>query len=118
LLSVRLKALVFGVVARGIACPAAERESVRLLVADGMSPDQVDHTLAHLSGAGLDPGEESALALARESIWYQPAPLQRRARTTREHFTREQFVELIGITALANAVCRLSVAVDLAGRES
>ena len=33
-------------------------------------------------------------------------------------FTREQFVDLIGITALANTVCRLSVAVDLADQES
>jgi alkylhydroperoxidase family enzyme len=113
-LSTRLKALVFAVVARGIACAPAEREAVRLLVAAGMSPDQVEHTLAHLSGSELDPLEQSAVALARESIWYQPAHLQRLARSIRPHFTRAQFAELIGITALANAVCRLAVAVDMA----
>jgi alkylhydroperoxidase family enzyme len=113
-LSTRVKALVFAVIARGIGCQPGEREAVRLLTAAGMSADHVERALAHLSGPELDPLEQSAAALARESIWYRPAQLQRQARAIRAQFTREQFVELIGITALANAVCRLAVAVDVA----
>ena len=113
-LPARAKAMVFAVIARGIGCVSGEREAVRLLIAAGMSADQVEHALAHLSGPELDPAEQSAAALARESIWYRPAQLQRQARAIRAHFTRAQFVELIGITALANGVCRLAVAVDLA----
>ena len=55
-------------------------KSVRLLVAEGMGPSAVEHALAHLSGGDLDPMEQAALELARESIWYEPVHLQRRAR--------------------------------------
>jgi len=116
-LSPRLKALVFAIVARGITCAPAEREAVRLLVADGMTPAEIEQALAHLSGPGVDPLQESALTLARESIWYRPAELQRHARAVGAQCTRQQFIELIGITALANTVCRLSVALDLARQE-
>ena len=113
-LSQRLKGLVFAVVARGITCTPAEREATRLLVAEGMVIGEVEQALAHLSGPAVDPLEQSVLTLARESIWYRPAQLQHHARAVRAQCTREQFVEVIALTALANAVCRLSVAVDLA----
>jgi len=112
-LSRRIKGLVFAVVARGIGCPQSERDATDLLVAEGLTPAQVEHILAHLSGPELDPLEQAAASLARESIWYQPAPLQRHVRSIRPLFTHEQFVELIGLTALANSICRLSVAVDI-----
>lgn len=111
-LPARVKAFVFAVVARGIACVPAEREAVRLLLAEGMTSEQIEPALAHLAGPDLDPLEQSAVALARESIWYRPAPLQRLARSISTQLTRLQFVELVGATALANAVCRLSVALE------
>jgi alkylhydroperoxidase family enzyme len=116
-LSPRVKALIFAVVAHGIACAPAEREAVRLLVAEGVAPQHVPQVLAHLSAPDLDPLEQAAAALARESIWYRPAELQRHARLLRPRFTRQQFVELIGLAALANAICRLAVALELAQPE-
>jgi alkylhydroperoxidase family enzyme len=112
-LSQRVKGLVFAVVARGLGCPLSEQEAARLLLNEGMTPAQIDHALAHLSGPELDPLERAAVSLARESIWYRPAPLQRQVRSIRPLFSRQQFVELIATAALANMVCRLSVAVDL-----
>jgi alkylhydroperoxidase family enzyme len=112
------KALIFAVVARGIGCAPAEREAVRLLIDAGMSADRVESALAHLAGPDLDRVDACAASLARESIWYRPAQLQRHARAIRAQCSREQFVELIGVTALANMVCRLTPALELAHQSS
>jgi alkylhydroperoxidase family enzyme len=113
LLPQRTKALIFAVVARGIRCPLSERESTRLLIEDGMNPADVEAALAHL-GPGLDERERAAVSLARESIWYRPSSLQRHALSVRGLFTRQAFVEMIGVAALANMLCRLGVGVELA----
>ena len=110
----RAKALVIAVVARGIGCPTAERESMRLLAATGLSEAQIGAALAHLATPDLDPLERAAASLARQSIWPQPAPLQRYVRSLRALFTRQQFVELLAVAALANAICRLTVVLGLA----
>jgi alkylhydroperoxidase family enzyme len=110
----RTKALIFAVVARGIGCPLSEQEAVRLLTAEGMSPGAVEQTLAHLSGPMLEPIDSAAATLARESIWVRPAQIQRHMRSIRPLFSNQQFVELIALTALANMLCRLSVAMLLA----
>ena len=112
------KALIFAVVARGIACAPAEREAVRLLIDAGMSADRVQTALAHFAGPDLDRVDACAASLARESIWYRPAQLQRHARAIRAQCTREQFIELIGVTALANMVCRLTPALEMARQGS
>ena len=110
----RTTALIFAVVARGIGCALSEREACALLLADGMPADDLEPALAHLAAPSLGPLDRAAAALARDSIWPQPAPLQRHARTVRPLFTHQQFVDLIGTAALANTCCRLAVAVDLA----
>ena len=110
----RATALVFAVIARGLGCPVSELEARGLLRADGMSDEDIDAALAHLTAPTLSPLERAAAALARDSIWPQPAALQRQARAIRPLFSRRQFIDLIGCAALANACCRLSAAVDLA----
>jgi AhpD family alkylhydroperoxidase len=110
----RTKELVFAVVARGIGCEVCEAEARRLLAAGGQSPAAIDQVLAHLSGPGLAPCDAAAAALARESIWVRPAQIQRQLRSIRDLFTAEQLIELIGVAALANMVCRLGVAVHIA----
>jgi AhpD family alkylhydroperoxidase len=107
ILSRRTKALVFAVVARALGCTLAERESVRLLAAEGLDEAEVERVLSHLASPVLDPVESSLLPLARESIRYRPAQIQKRAREVREKLTAEQFVEAVGIMALANGFCRM-----------
>lgn len=109
----RATALVFAVVARGLGCSLSEDEARRLLREDGMPDADIEAALAHLDSPVLSPLERAAAALARDSIWPQPAALQRQARDIRPLFSRQQFVDLIGTAALANACCRLAVAVDL-----
>ena len=108
----RSKALVFAVVARGLGCPLSEREAVRLLHDHSLTAEDVEEILSHLASPKLDPIEAEIVPFARETIWYRPAPIQRRARKVREHLSTEQFLELVGAAALANAVCRLAVVVD------
>jgi alkylhydroperoxidase family enzyme len=109
----RTVALVLAVVARGIGCPRSEAEAMQLLADSGMTAAQIDSALAHLGGSALDARDHAAVSLARESLWYRPAVIQRHARSIRELFTRQQFVELIGMTSLANMLCRLAIATEL-----
>ncbi len=105
----RTKAFIFAVVARGLGCGMSEQEAQRLLVAEGVDPRTVEDTLAHLASDTLDPVERTVVPFARETIWYQPAQIQRRARAVRAQLSREQFLELVGVASLANTLCRLSV---------
>jgi AhpD family alkylhydroperoxidase len=109
LLARRAKALIFAVVARGLSASSAEREASRLAAAEGLAPEQLELALAHLAAPALDPVEALLAPFARETLWYQPAPLQRRARGLSEQLGPGPFLEVIGVAALANMVCRLEV---------
>jgi uncharacterized peroxidase-related enzyme len=112
-LSLRAKALVFSVVGRGLGCPTSECEASRLLTAEGLDKDAQEGILARLASPRLDAVESIIVPFARETIWYRPADIQKQARAIRCQLTAEQFLELIGIAALANAVCRMCAAVAL-----
>ena len=51
------------------------------------------------------------MPFARETIWYEPAPLQRRARGVRDQLSSTQFLEAVGVLSLANGLCRLGATV-------
>jgi alkylhydroperoxidase family enzyme len=105
----RVKALVFAVVARGLASERAEREATELLAPLGLDRDDVGEVLAHLTSPKLDALEEAALPFARESIRYRPVEIQRRGRGLREKLNPAEFLELVGVIGLANALVRLSL---------
>jgi alkylhydroperoxidase family enzyme len=111
-LTERTKALIFAVIARGLGSAGAEREARRLLGENGLVAAQVDEILAHLASPALDDTENAILRYVRETLWYRPAAVQRRGRALRAKLTNAQFVETVGIAALANMVCRLSLALD------
>ena len=112
ILSARCKTLVFAVVARAIGCPRATQESLELLAAEGLAPDEVEEILSHLASPKLDPIESLVLPLARETVWIQAATMQRHARELQEQLSPAQFAEFIVVAALANSVCRLGIAID------
>ncbi len=112
LVAPRAKALVFAVVARGVGCSRSETEARRRLEATGMAAREVGETLAHLGSGALDPLEALVVPFARETVRYRPVQVQRRARQLAPALAPAQLVELIGVTALANAVCRLCLTVD------
>jgi AhpD family alkylhydroperoxidase len=103
----RCKLLMFAVVARGIGCGACAAEADSLLRGEHLSEQAFTQILAHLDAPELDPVERLLVPFARETIWYEPAPLQRRARAVREQLTAAQFLEAVGVLSLANGLCRL-----------
>jgi hypothetical protein len=48
----------------------------------------------------------------RETIRYQPEPVQRRGCGLREKLSNAEFLETVGTAALANIVCRVALALD------
>lgn len=108
-ISPRAAPLVFAVIGRALGCGISEIEATRMLIERGLTRDQVQEILTHLSSPVLSEAEQAIIPLARETVWYEPAPIQRRFREVKEKLTRGQFIEFVGIAALGNAVCRLAV---------
>jgi hypothetical protein len=75
----------------------------------GLSWDDVHDVLTHLSSPALSDVERAIVPLARETVWYDPAPIQRRCRDCGDLLSRKQVLELVGAVSIANAVCRLGV---------
>jgi AhpD family alkylhydroperoxidase len=107
----RCKLLVFAVVSHGLPCEVCELEVGRALAAEGMDAAALGQLLGRLDAPGLSAVERALLPFARETLWYEPAKLQRQARALRAQLTPDQFVEAIGVTALANGLCRMAAVV-------
>jgi AhpD family alkylhydroperoxidase len=112
LLTRRCKALLIAVVATGLGCQRTVDEVREVLREEGLSDDAAARALAHLQAPELDAIENQLLPFARDTIWYQPAPVQRRARELGARLTPAQMVEAFGVLSLANALCRLAPAVQ------
>jgi hypothetical protein len=106
-LSRRAKALVIAVIGLGLGCELSMQEATRILGEEGLAPDEVERILRDLASPTLTPVEAVVVPFARETIWYRPAQIQRRAREVHAQLTGPQFLDLIGTTALGNMLCRL-----------
>jgi alkylhydroperoxidase family enzyme len=84
-----------------------EDEAARCLRDEGLTEESLRRVLTHLDAPELTPEERLLVPFARETIWYEPAPLQRRARGVRDRLSSAQFVEAVGVLSLANGLCRL-----------
>ena len=110
-LSRRAKLLLFAVIARGLGCECCEEESSRALCEAGFAGPVLARILTHLDAPELTAVERVLVPFARETIWYEPAPLQRRARSIRDQLSASEFLEAVGVLSLANGLCRLGAAV-------
>ena len=106
-LSRQCKALMFCVISHGLGCERSRAEIAGMLEADGLKSEDAEKIISHLGGPGMDPLDNALLAFARDTIWYEPMQLQRRARELRNQLSAAQFVEAIGVVSMANALCRL-----------
>lgn len=111
ILTRRCKALLLAVVAQALDCRLAAAAIEPVLTTEGLDPAEIAKILSHLDGHMLTSVERTLLGFARETVWYQPASIQRRARALRAQLSDEQFTEAIGVLALANALCRLAAAI-------
>ncbi|HZP43727.1 MAG TPA: hypothetical protein VFD84_19750 [Candidatus Binatia bacterium] len=107
----RTKTLLLGVVGKVLGCQHAEEEARAFLAAD-FSPAEVDDVFTHLHSPRLDAREARLVPFARETVRYQPGAVQRRLREVARGLTVAETVETVGVLALANTVCRLSVVLD------
>lgn len=111
ILTRRCKALLFAVVAQALECRISAAAIGPALANEGFSSGEIARLLSHLDAPQLTPVERDLLGFARETVWYQPARIQRRARALRDQLSDEQLTEAVGVLALANALCRLAAAV-------
>jgi AhpD family alkylhydroperoxidase len=110
-LSRRSKLLMLAVIARGLDCEACGRELMAALSREGISETVLTRVLAHLDAPELEPEERLLLQFARESIWFEPGSIQRRARTLRERLSEEQLLEAIGVVSVGNGFCRMGASI-------
>jgi alkylhydroperoxidase family enzyme len=110
-LSRRCKLLIFAVVSRGLPCEVCEIEVGKALQREGFDAAVLSRTLAQLDAPELEPIERLLLPFVRETLWYEPAVLQRRTRALRDSLTQEQLIEAIGVASLANGLCRMAAVV-------
>lgn len=111
ILSRRCKLLMFAVISRGLPCEVCELELTRALADEGMSADTLQRVLGQLDAPQLDATERLLLPFVRETLWYEPAALQRRARALCDRLTRAQLMEAVGVASVANALCRMTAVV-------
>jgi AhpD family alkylhydroperoxidase len=112
-LPVRTKALLVAVVAKALGCAYSEGEARRILQAEGFRERDVDELLATLASPRLDARENRLVSFARETVRYQPAAIQLRMREVAAGSEPDEIVEMVATTALANAVGRMSVILDV-----
>ncbi len=111
----RCKLLMFAVVAHGLSCAVCARDVRKALRDEGLEDAALTQVLTHLDAPELDRVERLLVPFARETVWYEPALIQRRARTIRGDLDDAQLLEAIGVAALANGLCRMgAVVVDCA----
>jgi alkylhydroperoxidase family enzyme len=108
-LSRRLKALMFAVVARMLECSFCEPESRKLLQSEGFDEAETSACLASLSSPKLDAKESAILAWTRETVRYQPAELQKRTRALCDAVGTGATLEAVGVAALANSTVRVAM---------
>jgi len=110
ILSRHCKALMFAVIGYGLGCERSRAEVAIVLGQEGLTPEDVEQIISHFDGPGVNNMESALLAFARDTIWYEPIQLQRRARELRNQLSAAQFVEAVGVVSMANALCRLRAA--------
>ena len=109
-LSSRAVSLIFAVVSRALDSTRCEEEARSRLRIDGLSDDDIDYILAHLSSPLLTQTEKVLVPFARETVWYQPAQIQRRCAEV-----QKEFLHFIGVVSLVNALCRIGFISDIEG---
>jgi len=105
----RLKALCLAVIARGLQCPACEAEAATVLTAHGLSAEDIDLLLTHLTSEKLDALELKVLRFARETVRYQTRRMQKITQDFALGLPREQLLEVIGLTSYFNGLVRMSI---------
>jgi alkylhydroperoxidase family enzyme len=109
LLSRRIKALMFAVVARALDCAYTEREARALAQADGLSAADIDDCLSALGSPRLDATENRLLGWVRDTVHYRPETIQASTRELAQALGPAALLEAVGVASLANGTTRLAM---------
>ena len=112
-LPARTKALMAAVIARALGCGYCEDEARRMLEQHGLGAAEIDRILTDLSSPRLDARESRLVGFARETVRYQPGAIQLRVRDVCQGFSADEAVEVVATAALANALGRLSIVLEM-----
>lgn len=104
----RTKLLLLATIAQGIDCAVCAQEIARLAETVGMDVNEINRAAAHLDDPALDSTERQLCEFARESLWYEPQIIQRKARALCEQLGEPVFVETLAVVAFGNMLMRLS----------
>jgi alkylhydroperoxidase family enzyme len=107
----RAKLLMLAVIARGLGCTACAPAIAEASAREGLDEAALTRILTHLDAPELDDVERLLLRFARETIWFDPAALQRRTRTLCDRLSGAALLEAIGVASLANGLCRMGAMV-------
>jgi AhpD family alkylhydroperoxidase len=110
--SLRMKGLIYSIVARTVNADYAEAEGRALLSASGADNEAINGVLDHLRHPSFSEDELAVAAYARETVRYQVPSLQRTLRELAKGKPRETIVDIVGQAAFANSIARMSVLVD------
>src|SRR5262245_3438848 len=107
----RTKLLMLAVIARALDCARCEDDAASALAAAGMAPRDVSQALDHLASPALDAREAQLVPFARETVRCHPTEIQGRMRAlaTGLGLRVEELLEVVGVTAVGNTLCRASV---------
>lgn len=108
ILTRRCKLLMLAVIARALGCERCASEMSNAAIDEGLHESALADALAHLDAPWLDPVERLLLPFARETVWFEPVTIQRRARALRDRLSEAQLIEAIGVASVGNALCRLN----------
>ncbi len=106
----RTKLLMFATIAQGIDCYVCSREIERLASAEHLDAAALNSAAAHLDAASLSDTERLYCEFARESLWYEPQFIQRRAHALCKSVGAAAFVEALAVVSLGNMIMRLTAA--------
>jgi alkylhydroperoxidase family enzyme len=110
----RTKLLMIAVIARTLQCRHCEQDAVTALHAAGVPERDIAQALDHLAAPGLDPREAQLVPFARETVRCSPIDIQQRLRTLAAGLDLrvDEILEVVGVTAVGNALCRTSVLLE------
>jgi AhpD family alkylhydroperoxidase len=110
-LTLRCKLLMLAVIAHGLGCETSAMDVGRALERQGVNRSVLAQVLAHLDAPELGKEERLLVRFARETIRYEPSAVQQSAHALRRTLSGPQLLEAVGVTAMANGLCRLGAIV-------
>jgi AhpD family alkylhydroperoxidase len=109
----RTVTLLLAVVARALGAKACEQQARDMLRTEGVDHADTEQILTHLASPILSDTERLLIPLARETVWYQPAVIQRHCAEVQQQLSAAEFLDFCGAVALLNTMCRLEFLADL-----